>query len=196
MVSLRSIGAVLSIFVSLLKLDAAVEKLDAKYCISFGDAGAPTKVVEYFSFTCPHCLDLYRDDFSSIREHLIETGKVHWIFHPVPLDMLTVQAMGCLEELTEKEKQVFLEAVLPEMDISDGRVGPLLLQKAMEFFGKEGVGLADPAELKDTAMFQDAFRFASQETKIQEVPTVEINGKLYRDSPNERFIRSKVKGEA
>ena len=52
----------------------------------FGDKSAPVEVIEYSSFTCPHCADFHNDDFSKIEEKYIKTGKVKFthksLFHP------------------------------------------------------------------------------------------------------------------
>ena len=53
---------------------------------TLGDATAPVTVVEYFSFTCPHCARFHAETFPEIRKRYIDTGKVKWIFRDFPLD--------------------------------------------------------------------------------------------------------------
>ncbi len=89
-----------------------LDKLDEKYLVTYGDAQASTQITQYFSLTCPHCLDLFKKDFKDLKNKYIDTKQIAWTFHPVPLDSLTVQAMECLSKLTPRQKSIFLEALL------------------------------------------------------------------------------------
>lgn len=53
---------------------------------AFGDPDAPIKVVEYASYTCPHCANFHANVFPEIKANFIDTGKVHFIFRPVYFD--------------------------------------------------------------------------------------------------------------
>ncbi|MEM9797195.1 MAG: DsbA family protein [Pseudomonadota bacterium] len=54
--------------------------------ISIGDPDAPVKVVEYASFTCPHCAAFHNETFKAFREEYVETGKVHYTYREVFFD--------------------------------------------------------------------------------------------------------------
>jgi protein-disulfide isomerase len=54
--------------------------------MTLGDPNAPVKVIEYASFTCPHCADFHSDTFKAFREDYIETGKVHFTYREVYFD--------------------------------------------------------------------------------------------------------------
>ena len=45
-----------------------------------GQADAPVTVIEYGSFTCPHCAAFETEVFPQIKEDYIDTGKVKFIF--------------------------------------------------------------------------------------------------------------------
>ncbi|MEO1551747.1 MAG: DsbA family protein [Pseudomonadota bacterium] len=51
-----------------------------------GDPDAPVTVVEYASFTCPHCKTFHEQVFPRINEEFIETGKVRFILREVYFD--------------------------------------------------------------------------------------------------------------
>ena len=51
-----------------------------------GDADAPITVVEYASFTCPHCGRFHTDVYPEIKENFIETGKVKFVLREVFFD--------------------------------------------------------------------------------------------------------------
>jgi protein-disulfide isomerase len=54
--------------------------------ITLGDPDAPVKVVEYASYTCPHCATFHSETFKDFREQYIETGRVHFTYREVFFD--------------------------------------------------------------------------------------------------------------
>ncbi|MDP3262692.1 MAG: DsbA family protein [Tabrizicola sp.] len=53
---------------------------------SLGDPNAPVKMVEYASFTCPHCADFHENVFKNLKRDYIDTGKVHFTLREVYFD--------------------------------------------------------------------------------------------------------------
>lgn len=53
---------------------------------SLGQAEAPVKIVEYASFTCPHCAHFHEDVFGKLKAEYIDTGKVHFTLREVYFD--------------------------------------------------------------------------------------------------------------
>ncbi len=53
---------------------------------ALGDPNAPIEVIEYASFTCPHCARFHSDVWPELKANFIDTGKVHFIFRPVYFD--------------------------------------------------------------------------------------------------------------
>lgn len=51
-----------------------------------GAADAPVEIIEYASYTCPHCAAFHSDQFQQIKENYIDTGKVRFIFREVYFD--------------------------------------------------------------------------------------------------------------
>jgi hypothetical protein len=156
----------------------AIEKLSNEYLVCYGKEDALVKIIQYYSFTCPHCVALFRKQFQQIKENYIDTGKITWIFHPVPMDLLTIQAMDCLQKLSQREKKIFLEAILEEVLIDDPKVSAIFLQKAMEVFEKPIPNLQERSYLAETNAFLDAFQFLKNEETIEVVPSVEVNGEF------------------
>ncbi|KMW60596.1 Periplasmic thiol:disulfide interchange protein DsbA [Candidatus Rhodobacter oscarellae] len=54
--------------------------------MSLGDPNAPVTVVEYASYTCPHCRSFHENTFKDIKAAYIDTGKVHFIYREVYFD--------------------------------------------------------------------------------------------------------------
>lgn len=61
---------------------AAIEVPD----MILGQADAPVTVVEYASYTCPHCSNFHEEVFGKFKENYIDTGKVKFIYREVYFD--------------------------------------------------------------------------------------------------------------
>jgi protein-disulfide isomerase len=53
---------------------------------SLGSPDAPVKIVEYASFTCPHCAQFHATVFGDLKKEYIDTGKVHFTMREVYFD--------------------------------------------------------------------------------------------------------------
>lgn len=53
---------------------------------SLGEETAPIKIVEYASFTCPHCASFHASVFKDLKKDYIDTGKVHFTLKEVYFD--------------------------------------------------------------------------------------------------------------
>jgi len=60
--------------------------------MTLGDADAPVTLVEYASFTCPHCANFHDSQFKKLKTDYIDTGKVHFIYRDVYFDRLGLWA--------------------------------------------------------------------------------------------------------
>jgi protein-disulfide isomerase len=54
--------------------------------MSLGAEDAPVTVIEYASFTCPHCAAFHREVMPRLRAEYIDTGKVRLIYREVYFD--------------------------------------------------------------------------------------------------------------
>lgn len=54
--------------------------------MALGDADAPVTMIEYASFTCPHCASFHEDVFPELKRDYIDTGKVRFIHREVYFD--------------------------------------------------------------------------------------------------------------
>lgn len=61
---------------------AAIEVKD----FSLGQADAPIKIVEYASYTCPHCANFHATVFKQLKADYIDTGKVQFTLREVYFD--------------------------------------------------------------------------------------------------------------
>lgn len=51
-----------------------------------GDANAPITLIEYASFTCPHCATFHENTYPQLKTDYIDTGKVKFVFREVYFD--------------------------------------------------------------------------------------------------------------
>jgi protein-disulfide isomerase len=54
--------------------------------MTLGADDAPVTVVEYASFTCPHCRTFHENVFGKLKADYIDTGKVKFVFREVYFD--------------------------------------------------------------------------------------------------------------
>ena len=54
--------------------------------MTLGNPDAPVTVIEYASFTCPHCAAFHKENFKRLRADYIDTGKINFIYREVYFD--------------------------------------------------------------------------------------------------------------
>ena len=65
-----------------------------------GNLNAPNTLVEYASLSCVHCANFHNEKLPEIKEKLIKTGKLKYIYKDFPLDMpamLAAMVTNCYE---------------------------------------------------------------------------------------------------
>ncbi len=65
-----------------------------------GDLNAPNTLVEYASLSCVHCANFHNQKLPEIKEKLINTGKLKYIYKDFPLDlpaMLAAMVTNCYQ---------------------------------------------------------------------------------------------------
>ena len=55
-----------------------------------GNPNAPVQIVEYASMTCGHCATFHTEVYPELKKEFIDTGKVSFIFRPLPWDDLAL----------------------------------------------------------------------------------------------------------
>ena len=148
-----------------------------------GDVNAPVTIVEYASFTCPHCKDFHLENFLKLKKEYINTGKVKFIFREVYFDKYGLWAgmvarcggsksyFGLIDMIFEKQSEWVTGEVAEVVD-------------KLKRIGKTS-GLTNEdleACLQDTTNARalvEAYRVNSVEDNIQSTPSFVINGKLH-----------------
>ena len=82
-----------------LELVAESQTNDKKKNI-LGNLNAPNTLIEYASLSCVHCANFHNQKLPEIKEKLIKTGKLQYIYRDFPLDMpamLAAMVTNCYE---------------------------------------------------------------------------------------------------
>jgi protein-disulfide isomerase len=157
-----------------------------------GKEDAPVTVIEYASFTCPHCAHFATDVLPAIKAPLIDSGKVRLVFRDYPLDQLALRAAMLVRCLGN--------------DRAFGMID-LLFQRQMQWATAQDpdaalLAIAKQAGLSDAdfhacmanqdvqnAVVQSRVD-AEQKYKIQSTPSFLINGRLAVGAPTpEQFTQ-------
>ena len=54
--------------------------------MSIGNPDSTVTVIEYASFTCPHCAAFHADNFKKLKADFIDTGKINFVHREVFFD--------------------------------------------------------------------------------------------------------------
>lgn len=54
--------------------------------MTMGNPDAPVTVIEYASYTCPHCASFHEGPFKDLKAEYIDTGKINFVYREVYFD--------------------------------------------------------------------------------------------------------------
>lgn len=158
-----------------------------------GDAtlGKPTakvKVVEYASVTCPHCAHFHAETFATLKTKYIDTGRVHFTFREIPTAPAELAAAGFLVARCAGPKKYFsvIDALFRrqgEMMTPGARPGDILKSIAQENGLNEAAYQACLADAKALEAFNTRVERAITQDKINETPTLFVNGRKLTGEP-------------
>ncbi len=135
-----------------------------------------------------------KDDFPSLKKKYIDSGLVQWNWHPFPNPEkpLTYQAMLCLEMLSAKQKQLFLENCADYLTEGNMHEAVSYFSHLMTFFGIHIPDLSSREFLLKPYARQSAAKFISQDKQIN-IPSIEVNSQYSGRFPTRSFIEKKIK---
>jgi protein-disulfide isomerase len=150
-----------------------------------GINGSEITVVEYASFTCPHCATFHKEVFPKIEKEYIKTGKVRFIYREVYFDAPGLWA-GLLARCADPKKYFGIVDLLYKKQ-SKWATGSSEKEVLSELFaiGRQ-VGLEEERmnacmqnEDKSLSMI-DAYLKNSKLDQIESTPSLVVNGKLLK----------------
>jgi len=144
-----------------------------------GNPAAKVHVEEYYSLTCTHCARFAAEIFPQVREKLIDTGKVYYIFRDYPLDRVALMAAMVARALPVERYEPFVLSLLSSQDrwaFNQGVDPQAQLQKMAALAGM-------PADIFTATVNDDGLRQAilseqdeaTNKYKIDSTPTFRFN---------------------
>lgn len=171
----------------------AIEDIDTSIVeeMVLGDAEAPVTVVEYASFTCPHCRRFHEGPFKQIKENYIDTGKVKLIYREVYFDRYGLWA-GMVARCGGPVRYFGLADLIYERQAEWAQGAPAEIGDNLRQIGRVA-GLTD-AQL-DTCL-SDAdkaqamvavYQTNSEKDQVSSTPTFFIDGTKYGNMTYDEF---------
>ena len=161
--------------------------------MSLGNPDATVTVIEYASFTCPHCANFHKDVFPQLKTDYIDTGKINFVYREVYFDRFGLWA-GMLARCGGKDKYFPVAKMIYETQqvwIGDGQ--PATIAENLKKIGRT-VGMTDEqvdACLNDQPMAEALvadFQTNMDTDQIEGTPTFLINGEKHTgEMPYEEF---------
>ncbi|MHA7827945.1 MAG: DsbA family protein [Roseovarius sp.] len=152
--------------------------------MSLGNPDAPVTVIEYASFTCPHCADFHANQFKQLKENYIDSGKINFIHRDVYFDRFGLWAsmvarcggedryFGIIDMIYDQQKEWIGSG--DAVGIADR------LRKIGKVAGLDAdqvdACLADQDKAKTLVAW---FQQNSEEHDINSTPSLVINGEKY-----------------
>lgn len=142
-----------------------------------GDPAARVTIVEFASYTCPHCGEFHKNVFPDIKKNYIDTGKVRFILRPMPLDNLALAVTKLTYCVPENRYYNFAGAFFNSQNTWVPAPDRLSALKNIAQLGGMTATQFDDC-LKDDKIQQDVLAIDNQARKVLEVnstPTFFIN---------------------
>ncbi len=160
--------------------------------MSMGAEDAPVTIIEYASFTCPHCAAYHHNVFGKIVENYVDTGKVRFVMRDVYFDRFGLWA-AMLARCGDGSKFFGVSDLIytnqREWTAGDTNLEVVQnLQKLGRLAGMDETAMN--ACLQDNEMAQalvSAYQENAERDEISSTPTFIINGEKYPNMSYEDF---------
>ena len=159
-----------------------------------GAEDAPITVIEYASFTCPHCARFHSDVYKLLRKNYIDTGKVKFIFREVYFDKYGMWA-SMIARCSGPDRFFGMTDLILNSQSTWARAGDdLAVVEALRKIGRLS-GMQDAA-LDSCLQDGDKLRALvgwykenAQRDGIQSTPSFLIDGQPYKNMDYEEFAK-------
>jgi protein-disulfide isomerase len=162
--------------------------------VVLGDEAAPVTVIEYASFTCPHCARFHAETWPQFKAAYVDTGKVRFILREVYFDRFGLWASmtarcGGADAFYPMADQ-FLKQQSVWARVAENQIGGEI-QKIGRLNGLSGSQLdACLADQDYAKTLVEAYQKNAEADDVQSTPTFIINGEKHSGSiPFEEFAK-------
>lgn len=159
-----------------------------------GNPDARVVIVEYASFTCPHCANFHANVFPALKAEFIDSGQVLWLKREVYFDRFGLWA-GMLARCGGEDRYHGLATMIYEQQrVWAAPSDPAQVAANLRRMGRQA-GMNDEQinaclEDGDKALELTAFYQANAETdNVRATPSFFINGQAHSNMPLADFQR-------
>jgi protein-disulfide isomerase len=165
---------------------------------AIGKPDAAVTVIEFFSLTCTHCAAFARGTMPQIKQELVDTGKVRFVYHDFPLDQVALTASMVARHLPVDRYDPFISALLASQDRWAFARGVNSNDELWKMAALAGMSRAtfDQAIADDTLKTWILKQQQDDQTRwqINSTPSFVINGEKYTGEMNFDAFRKLVPG--
>ncbi|WFE73772.1 DsbA family protein [Roseinatronobacter sp. S2] len=157
-----------------------------------GNPDAPVVVVEYSSFTCPHCATFNQGAYQQIKEEFIDTDQILYLKREVYFDRYGLWAAMVARCGGDQRYHGLVELIYEQQRVWAGSNDPMEVANNLRRLGRQA-GMNDAEvnaclEDADKALELTEFYQANAEAdEIRATPTFMINGQQYSNMPFSEF---------
>jgi len=154
--------------------------------LSQGRADAPVTILEYSSYTCPHCATFHQETRPWLIKTYVDTGRARMVFSDFPLDGVALAASMLVHSAPKETAVAFSEALFSEQRHWATAANPRAALTQLATLAGMSAKAVDTA-LADKELFQalmDQREKAEKDYGVDSTPTLVINGrKIAANSP-------------
>ncbi|NVK56594.1 MAG: DsbA family protein [Alteromonadaceae bacterium] len=161
--------------------------------MAMGNAMAAVEVIEYASFTCPHCAAFHNNQFKQIKKNYIDTGKINFKFREVYFDQfgLIASMIGRCEGSDAFYFDYIEQVFAQQKEWIASRDGELIMKELAKIGTSAGLTEAQLGTcMADNAKAETLVEWYKQNAEqdgIRSTPSFVINGELHGNMPYEEF---------
>lgn len=150
-----------------------------------GDPNAPVELIEYASFTCPHCAAFHADQYQRLKAEYIETGLVRFVMREVYFDRFGLWASMVARCGGQERFFPIAETLYAQQRdwIGDGQNPQAIVDRLRRIGISSGIDQADlDACLSDAQMAETLVAWFQENAARDEVnatPTLFLDGEKY-----------------
>ncbi|HEX9556350.1 MAG TPA: DsbA family protein [Reyranella sp.] len=145
-----------------------------------GDPKAPVTLIEYASFTCPHCAHFHTQVLPELKKKWIDTGKVKLIYRDFPLDQVAAQAAQIAECAGNDRYFGVIDLIFrgqPTWATASDPIAELAKPLRIAGLGEKEIKACLANEAKANEVVAD--RRGGETLGVNSTPTLFIDGQMY-----------------
>lgn len=159
--------------------------------ITFGEADAPVTIVEYASYTCPHCARFHEEVYPVLVEEYVDTGQVRFEHREVFFDRFGLWA-AMLARCDDASRYPEVVDLVYERQSEWTQGDPADVARNLRALGAEAGLDSETVEacMSDPAMAEALVATYEQNASrdgIRSTPSFLIDGELVANMPLEEF---------